>query len=233
MSRLVQTVVVAALLALGSTASAQNGFERMNANAADAAFLAVAVTIDLGLLFIHPAPHERESHPSGLDLWARDSLDWRNPVAARRTSDWLLRSFMVSAVFAPPLGNLDSEEATWNGSLVGFEALAATQLITGLTKHAIRRERPDDAGNETYASFFSGHSSTSFAAATMLTIYTQEYDWGGDVGRWAIPAAAYSTATLTGYLRIAGRRHWLTDVLVGAAVGTGTAWLTYELRTGG
>ncbi len=205
----------------------------MEVGAGDAAFLAATVPIDLGLLFLHPAPHEREEHPNGLDLWARDSLDWQNTRAARRTSDWLLRSFMVASVFAPPMGNLESAPNSWNGSLVGFEALAATQLITGLTKHAIRRQRPEEAGGETYASFFSGHSATSFAGATMLTIYAQEYDWGGSTGQWAIPVAAYSAATLTGYLRIAGRRHWLTDVLVGAAVGTGTAWLTYELRTGG
>ena len=229
--RSVQTIAVAALLILSASANAQNGFERMNAGTGDAAFFALAVPVDLGLLFIHPAPHERESDPSGLDLWARDGLDWRNPRTARRTSDWLLRSFMVASVFAPPVGNWESNEAAWNGSLVGFEALAATQPITGLTKHALRRERPDDAGEDTYASFFSGHASTSFAAATILTTYTQEYDWGGSTGRWASPTAAYTTATLTGYLCIAGRRHWLMDVLVGAAVGTGTAWLTYELRT--
>ncbi len=235
--RAIATALMALVLAcmIPATGSAQNAFETMIApNAGDAAYLGVALPIDLGLLFISPAPAERESHPFVLDVAARDALDWRNTRAAARTSDWLLRGFMLGAVAAPPLGNLDMSLGTQNGSLVGLEALATTQLVTGLVKHVVRRERPDGVaahGEEAFASFFSGHSSTAFASATLISIYAHEYGWGGN-NDWAIPLTAYTLAGFTGYLRVAGRRHWLTDVLTGALVGTGTAYITYRLRTG-
>jgi membrane-associated phospholipid phosphatase len=41
---------------------------------------------------------------------------------------------------------------------------------------------------------------------------------------------AFTAAAATGYLRTAARRHWLTDVSVGALVGTGTTCLTYWMQ---
>lgn len=231
--RLAAATLVAALC-IALPVHAQSAFDRMRATPGDAAWLGVAVPIDLGLLFIEPARPDRQAEPFALDVAARDGLDWRRPDRAARASDWLLRGFMLSFIVAPPLGNLDLERGTGNGVLVGAEALAATQLVTGTVKHLVRRERPDGEarhGHEAWASFFSGHTSVSFAGATMLTVYAHEYDWGGDTGAWAVPAVAYSLAGLTGYLRVAGRRHWLTDVLAGAVVGTGTAYLSYRLRT--
>jgi membrane-associated phospholipid phosphatase len=80
-------------------------------------------------------------------------------------------------------------------------------------------------------SFYSGHSSTSFAAATALTIEAYEFHWLSDGTRWVVPALAYSAAASVGYLRIASDNHWASDVAVGAAMGTGVTWLVYELRT--
>lgn len=233
MKRVLVPLLVALSLAASAPVAAQNAFEAMQATPGDAAYLGVVVPIDLGLFLIDPPPSDREFQFNALDVGARDALDWRNRRAALRTSDWLLRGFMLSAVIAPPIGNTDFERDTGNASLVGFEAIATTQLITGLIKHTVGRERPDgpDAhGDEAYASFFSGHTSMAFAGATMLTIYSHEFDWGGRHD-WIVPATAFSLATFTGYLRIAGRKHWLTDVLAGAAVGTGAAYLSYRLRT--
>ena len=65
----------------------------------------------------------------------------------------------------------------------------------------------------------------------MLTLYAYEYDWLDDSLRWIVPASAYLAALSTGYFRIAGDRHWLSDVLVGALVGTGASYLVFALRT--
>ncbi|MFT4704755.1 MAG: membrane-associated phospholipid phosphatase, partial [Bradymonadia bacterium] len=121
------------------------------------------------------------------------------------------------------------ERGIAEGTLVGAEALAATYLVTGIVKHIVRRQRPSVTHSE-YGSFFSGHTSMAFASATMLTIYAYEYPWGSSRNRWTVPATAYTLAALTGYLRLGARRHWFSDVLVGALVGTGTSLVVHSVR---
>ena len=52
--------------------------------------------------------------------------------------------------------------------------------------------------------------------------------------RWAwLYAAGFTGAALTGYFRMAGDEHWLTDVLASAAVGTGIGILVPWLHRKG
>lgn len=66
-------------------------------------------------------------------------------------------------------------------------------------------------------SFYSSHTAVTFAlAASAGTVASlREYRWAPWV--WA---AGLAFATTTGYLRIAGDRHYFTDVLTGALVGS-------------
>ncbi|HEX8348901.1 MAG TPA: phosphatase PAP2 family protein [Hymenobacter sp.] len=59
--------------------------------------------------------------------------------------------------------------------------------------------------------FPSGHTTIAFAAAT---VYAMEYR-----NIRAIPLIAYGAATLIGLSRISENRHWITDVVAGAALG--------------
>ena len=59
--------------------------------------------------------------------------------------------------------------------------------------------------------FPSGHTTIAFAAAT---VYAMEYR-----NTRAIPIIAYGAATLIGLSRISENRHWITDVVAGAALG--------------
>lgn len=59
--------------------------------------------------------------------------------------------------------------------------------------------------------FPSGHTTVAFSAAT---VYAMEYR-----NRPVIPVIAYSAATLIGLSRISENKHWITDVVVGAALG--------------
>jgi membrane-associated phospholipid phosphatase len=63
---------------------------------------------------------------------------------------------------------------------------------------------------------------------------------GGTVARlrgyqsWPwVCAVGFTGATLTGYFRMAADKHWLTDVLASAAVGTGVGMLVPWLHGGG
>lgn len=73
-------------------------------------------------------------------------------------------------------------------------------------KYAIDKDRPDDSGDD---SFPSGHTADSFAAATFIQ---QRYGW-----KWGIPA--YIGATFVGYTRVDSDKHYVEDVLAGAAIG--------------
>ena len=65
--------------------------------------------------------------------------------------------------------------------------------------------------NSSFESFPSGHTTVAFAAATVFAMEYREYR--------AVPIIAYSAATAIGLSRIVQNQHWISDVLVGAALG--------------
>lgn len=88
--------------------------------------------------------------------------------------------------------------------LVRAQVLA--QSFTHVLKRTVRRVRPDESSR---ASFPSGHSSGSFATATVLY---RHYGW--KVGAPAYGVAAYIAAS-----RISENKHFLSDLVFGAAIG--------------
>lgn len=102
--------------------------------------------------------------------------------------------------------------------IVTADAFAAIMMaaVVNSMKYSINRTRPNGHG----ASFPSGHTATAFTGATLLA---HEY-----AGRsiW-IPIAGYTVATATGVMRILNNRHYVSDVILGAAVGILTAELAY------
>lgn len=86
-------------------------------------------------------------------------------------------------------------------------------------KAMIKEERPDHSDNK---SFPSGHAAFAFAAARSLDKeFRKDCIW--------IPIAGYAAATAVGIERIASDRHHWYDVVAGAAVGFGSAELTWWL----
>ena len=92
--------------------------------------------------------------------------------------------------------------------------VAATQGL----KAAIIEARPDG----TEKTFSSGHTATAFFGATVLA-----HEYLDSHPEFVI--AGYTLATATGALRIANNKHWVTDVLMGSAIGIASAELAYIL----
>jgi membrane-associated phospholipid phosphatase len=92
--------------------------------------------------------------------------------------------------------------------------VAATQGL----KAAITEARPDGTEN----TFPSGHTATAFFGATVLA-----HEYRNTHPEFVI--AGYTLATATGALRIANNKHWVTDVLMGSAIGIASAELAYIL----
>lgn len=91
---------------------------------------------------------------------------------------------------------------------VGADLVSANivaQAVTSGIKLAVQRTRPDG----TQYSFPSGHTSVSFAAATVVQ---RHFGWSAGV-------PAYAAASFIAASRIQERRHYLSDVAFGAVVG--------------
>jgi membrane-associated phospholipid phosphatase len=113
----------------------------------------------------------------------------------------------------------------------GTEAVLISSGVTGLLKGVLGRARPfvtsdtlahdfkfgGGFGNADRQSFPSGHTTTAFAAASAVTSEVQrmwpKYTW------YAAPVL-YGGATLVGLSRMYHNKHWASDVVLGAAVGT-------------
>lgn len=84
------------------------------------------------------------------------------------------------------------------------------------------KQKAENAKAEAYGSFFSGHATAAFTVATFTdqwfrTVYPNSPYKG------IMRASAYSLATLESVLRIAAGKHYVTDVIIGALVGTGVS----------
>jgi len=91
---------------------------------------------------------------------------------------------------------------------VGADIVRAQFLSQGAAqaiKFAVGRTRPDGSPR----SFPSGHSASMFATATVL-----QKDFG-----WRVGIPAYAAATYVAAGRIQTKRHYLSDVAFGAAIG--------------
>ena len=103
--------------------------------------------------------------------------------------------------------------------VLSLTATATMEALVYSTKHIVRIPRPDSGRRN---SFPSGHTGMAFVGAELVRA---EYGWG-------YGAAAYAVAATTGFLRMYNDRHWLSDVVVGAAAGVlyvfGPNWIPPE-----
>jgi membrane-associated phospholipid phosphatase len=169
----------------------------------------------------------RWCEPNPLDRWARRQLLWKNVDAASNLSQVLVIAVPVGVALT--LG-LSAREvgAGWRelaeDLLVVTEAVAIATVLTQAAKLGTGRLRPDawaagrgGATADSRMSFWGGHSMFAFsaaAAATQVARLRGRPGWG-----W-LAVVSFTAAAATGYSRLAGDRHWLTDVVVGAGVGT-------------
>ncbi len=110
--------------------------------------------------------------------------------------------------------------SSWGRMLVSdaFSTAIMAGAVNG-AKYSVSRLRPDETSRN---SFPSGHTATAFMAAAMLD---KEYGWRSP---W-FSIGGYTVAAVTGVSRILNNRHWMSDVLMGGAIGIGSVHLGYFL----
>jgi hypothetical protein len=98
-----------------------------------------------------------------------------------------------------------------------------SSVIMGATVWSLKtithEQRPD---HSSFNSFPSGHTATAFAAAEWLRTEYSRSPWIG--------AAGYAAATATGILRVYNNRHWVSDVISGAAFGFLSTRIAYVIN---
>jgi hypothetical protein len=139
-----------------------------------------------------------------LERWVERSGESRSytPIGSLIGNEWLqggaaVATYVIGVVQDSP------QIAHIGGDLLRAQVLNGI-LTTGV-KLAATRPRPNGGGR----SFPSGHSSATFASATVLA----------DHYGWKVGVPAYTVAGFIGWTRIRDRQHWLSDVVFGSALG--------------
>ena len=100
----------------------------------------------------------------------------------------------------------------WQGLKQGALAGVSTIGMTYALKYLIKKERPDGSDKHSFPSM---HTSVSFTGAAFIQ---RRYGW-----KWGIPA--YAIASYVGWSRTYAKKHDWWDVVAGAALGAGSAYI--------
>ena len=197
----------------------------------DGAIAAAAAATWLGFELLQPelAPGScRWCQPNALDSSARDALRWRSGDAAHQLSSLTAYGLVPLTTLGLSVLGTSTVDGQLQRSLVDVlvvtEAVALAAVVGQGVKLIAARRRPFVAAGtastdpDRNLSFYSGHTAFAFAVGAAATVVAVER--GYRTAPWVALAGAV-LATSVGYLRIAADRHYLTDVLAGAAVGAG------------
>ena len=126
------------------------------------------------------------------------------------------------------LGLIKHDSLLVRNSIYIGSSVAVTVILTTISKYTIKRPRP----YETYPdiekvtsggspSFPSGHTSEAFALATSVSL---------TYPKWYVIAPSFLWAGAVGYSRMDLGVHYPSDVLAGAILGAGCAWITFKVN---
>jgi membrane-associated phospholipid phosphatase len=167
----------------------------------------------------------------GIDLLkkinARET-GFKNSYAKANTSTVMLTSIGVPAS-AYILGLIKHNKQLQQDGLYMAGGYVLSAVLTQSIKRVVNRKRPF----ETYAyiinrdnekgglSFPSGHTSAAFSTATSLALRYRQ---------WYVIVPAYLYAGSVGWARMYQGVHYPGDVLAGALLGAGSAWLGFKFQ---
>lgn len=214
--------------------AAQNATPHYTAGWADVAAVSGAGLLTVAGALVHPpAAACAPCNPADLNGFDRGVIDW-NSTTARRGSDVLLAGVVGGAALASVAG-LEPARARGD-AVVLVNALSWTTAATEWLKVGVHRARPAlyrsgavEAAtvHENRESFPSGHASVAFAAATAYATLAARQHLSHTTRNSIL---LYAGAVSVSVLRVAGGKHFPTDVIGGAALGTGIGWAVARLH---
>ena len=161
-------------------------------------------------------------HGSAPDSWAQSTLIFVLFVCLSGKAQEVEISGSRKAVrtsgdvlaFVTPVASLTTVLVLqdWKGLKQGALAGVSTIGMTYALKYLIKKERPDGSDKHSFPSM---HTSVSFTGAAFIQ---RRYGW-----KWGIPA--YAIASYVGWSRTYAKKHDWWDVVAGAALGAGSAYI--------
>ncbi|GAA4795078.1 phosphatase PAP2 family protein [Olivibacter ginsenosidimutans] len=186
--------------------------------------------IKLALLYLLLLPSFARSQNVDINLLAK-----LNPssTSADRVFKFVSDKAIITTTAAPfalyLAGTLAHDPELKKNALQTGIALAGTTAMTFALKNSIERMRPFVAypdkiaykGGGSGYSFPSGHTSSTFALATTLSL---------NYPKWYVIAPSFALAATTAYSRMYMGVHYPSDVAGGIILGAGSAYLTWKLQ---
>ncbi|MFN2578932.1 MAG: phosphatase PAP2 family protein [Pyrinomonadaceae bacterium] len=149
------------------------------------------------------------------------------PLNASRIISYAGPAYAVGAVAATfyLAGRAGHNDRARETGLLGAEALIDSAIVVTAVKEITQRTRP--IGGRSRSDFFDGGSSFpsghSIEAWSLATIIANEYH-----NHAAVQIGAYGIASAVSVSRFTGRDHYLSDILVGSALGYGIGRYVYH-----
>jgi hypothetical protein len=142
-------------------------------------------------------------------MWKGNEALIRYMPQTHVTADNYLQYAPMLGMYAADIAGVKAQNSAWEQTkYLALSQLACAAVVQTL-KYTVRAQRPNKGARN---SFPSGHTSVAFVGATVMY---HEF-------RQANRVLAYSgffVASAVGVLRQTNRRHYVSDVLVGAGVG--------------
>jgi membrane-associated phospholipid phosphatase len=175
-----------------------------------------------GILFDNAARRALRAHDPG----ARDAIRTASDIALIAS---ITQAGLIDGALLPLIDR--SPGVAGQLTLINAQAFAINILFSTLLFKAAARERPlipdcqrdpkfDPLCNAgPYASFPSSHTSTAFTAAGLICVHHQYLQLYGGAWDTAACIESIAVATATGLFRVIGDRHYMSDVILGGAMG--------------
>jgi len=155
--------------------------------------------------------------------WSPKAADW---------SDFLLITSIASPMLAFTSTSIKNDAGTY--LTMYLQNIITTYSVSHLTKAIFSRYRPYSYNTEvedeirirpgSTLSFFSAHTSVSFASAVFLSITFDKYNPDSNLTPY-IWGSSLVVASTVGYLRYIAGQHFPSDIIVGAIVGSLVGYL--------
>jgi membrane-associated phospholipid phosphatase len=234
MSAVVRSLLICSLALTAGSLAAQNATPRYTSGWGDVAWTAGGGLLAGAALIARP-PRSHCAPCDSLGLPAYERVGIRANSHGAATASTVLLVGMAGGAALASFEGIDRTRALGNAAVLA-DAVSWTVATTEVLKVGIHRARPAlyraDAPlvagiADNRESFPSGHASVAFAVATAYTTLALRQHLP-HAGRNAL--LLYAAATAVGALRVAGGKHFPSDVLAGAALGSGIGWATARLH---
>lgn len=154
--------------------------------------------------------------------FVNEHKDWRmkKAIGIMEKSDLVIPPVLIGSLMLASAIKKDNYDM--NTAMIVGESFIINGILCRIVKSVSGRDRPEQVEDNPFSwnlfsgstSFYSGHTSTSFALNSVFAYRYRHIKW--------VPWVAYGISTLSGIQRIYYNRHWTSDVLMGAVMGTAT-----------